>query len=440
MCVHSKVFAQFLLLTLLFLSIYGKSITDQLYDTDAPDPYHRAFTPDPQAQARDSESRLEFDISTIPFVFSNYSRNLKRESSSFASETILSETRHTNDSISQSVFKDWTGANESALNNSKNHLENNKSTFDSFLFDLSSHDSYLSSGSSSDQSNPVTNLSNEDPASTISESSTPWNDFGTNFTYPDGSDFHPSFYPDYHFREPGPDYWVYDDFSGGPDGLPREPIAWPTVDNTTRWGDLLLNLTSVVTTVCGSLSVCDKTYSPLDTCSACHTCKCDNNCYTRGDCCLDKQIDDLQQLLVFEKSPIEDPHRASCYRSTIDVNTTSSNHYLFVDTCSRDFRDADIVNRCVNTPSADSLHLRSSLLTDSTWPVWSSSNDTHYRNKFCAQCNWEETSSIEPWQLEFRCMQHVRPFSASSLKKILKEISDSKYCKVDFIPPLLSSL
>ena len=76
---------------------------------------------------------------------------------------------------------------------------------------------------------------------------------------------------------------------------PPGPVFLRPVNASTRWADILEDTVQQALDHCKSVRLCNATgwATRYDSdCSECHPCACDDACYQRGDCCVDKLLRD----------------------------------------------------------------------------------------------------------------------------------------------------
>ncbi|XP_076458526.1 uncharacterized protein LOC143292224 [Babylonia areolata] len=203
------------------------------------------------------------------------------------------------------------------------------------------------------------------------------------------------------------------------------PIVLPSIDNETQWQDILPNITSLVTRLCGSEYLCDAPTSAGDMryskCTQCHNCQCDSLCYVRGDCCLDKLLGDAKDHLIINVTSQTLSSRPrqnfGCY-STSFKSQLPWMPYFFIDSCPEDFSDTHVQNECHKALSTNgSVSVLEELR--SVWPVWSSSSDFLYRNKFCALCCGEDDQALRDWTLEVVCHGNTQLFNTGTFEALI---------------------
>ena len=211
---------------------------------------------------------------------------------------------------------------------------------------------------------------------------------------------------------------------------PPGPVFLRPVNASTRWADILEDTVQQALDHCKTVRLCNATgwATRYDSdCSECHPCACEDACYQRGDCCVDKLLRDAGDRLVLDSAPLDDPV-VGCH-STYLSDYRLASHAFMVDRClGGGFPDAEVVDKCLLVASPNE--------TDSRWPVWSPASDTVYRNAHCALCNGEDVASLVRWHLRIECDRSVHLADTSNEGAVIAEaLAAAPSCQVSFVPP-----
>ncbi|KAL8586193.1 hypothetical protein ACOMHN_057755 [Nucella lapillus] len=226
-------------------------------------------------------------------------------------------------------------------------------------------------------------------------------------------------------------------FGGGGGGFkfrapPLGPVSLMPVNESTHWADILEDTAQQALDHCKSVRLCNISglFSFGDSdCSGCHPCSCDEGCYSRRDCCIDKQLRDLSDHLVLYPPPPLPPPRWSCH-STFVTHYDLASHVFMVDTCLENWKAGEEVRRCLTPPPNG---------TFSHWPVWSRGTSTVYRNVDCARCNKEPPQHLLPWNLKVACDRSVYLRHSHNVQESLKKALEEPTCQIFFVPPKTST-
>lgn len=212
-----------------------------------------------------------------------------------------------------------------------------------------------------------------------------------------------------------------------------EPVALPSINSSTRWSEVRHVLQDHVIGACGESYLCNvtdlhKEKTTSDMCSACQPCSCDVDCRWRGDCCVDKTLDSLSEMLILQTQPGQEAGSPYGCRSLRFGNATTSAQTVFaymIDSCPSRWSDLDVAEKCLNG-SLGRL--------ESSWPVTSSVTMATYRNEDCAVCHGQEKRALRFWDLEIRCDQNVRFREERSLQALVEQVLVVQQCQVTFLP------
>ncbi|XP_033752037.1 uncharacterized protein LOC117335889 [Pecten maximus] len=176
------------------------------------------------------------------------------------------------------------------------------------------------------------------------------------------------------------------------------------------------NILHQYTLICGQSHLCGRTTfaEDLDPPSIyhgpifCPRCKCDSNCFERGNCCPD---------LLF-------PHPGlACLNLTVFHSKNVRNHALAHTECPAATPET-LAKRC----SGDYTIMEKFTMT----PVSSNNSLVVYRNKFCAECFGEENTV--PWSLNIDCQGMIDLNHVTSYDALLGMIEENS-CSMTYQSP-----
>ncbi|XP_035826867.1 uncharacterized protein LOC101856522 isoform X2 [Aplysia californica] len=213
--------------------------------------------------------------------------------------------------------------------------------------------------------------------------------------------------------------------------------------NTLRWRDVSDSLLQLEEEFCSSPRSCDGRMQLL--CSFCEFCYCDDYCFVRGDCCLDKLLGTIGDQLVSE--PVLQ-HEASAHFECVDTMLAKTDYYQefemvqrMITSCPTYFdSDDDTKGKCENVDN-----LRDDILSNGTtfqnmtdnWPVASTTSSFFYKNRACAKCHGEvvDDFNLVAWKIRMSCKDMNLATSDLSPKEMLDIVIGKETCTVFLAVP-----
>ncbi|XP_068241463.1 uncharacterized protein [Palaemon carinicauda] len=118
-----------------------------------------------------------------------------------------------------------------------------------------------------------------------------------------------------------------------------------------------------------------------------YSCKCDTDCITYGDCCLDAPAYNFS-------TQIRNVEKSECLSLGL-----ASGYYVQRATCKREWENTTISSLCA-AASPSNIHKQRDILL--SFPVTNNATNVTYPNYYCAVCN-DDTESLHPWEGEMKC-------------------------------------
>ncbi|KAK3602166.1 hypothetical protein CHS0354_013233 [Potamilus streckersoni] len=180
-------------------------------------------------------------------------------------------------------------------------------------------------------------------------------------------------------------------------------FASQTVDTTNATRNMQ-SLTMMYALTCGVHHLCDpdRLHLPIDknlsnvyfdNCPSCH---CDDECVNFGDCCPDAAVIHAMQT----------DRRYHCQ------NTYLERGFFLLSTCAYPYQEnATVKNHCENA----ALHSDDPLVF---MPVTSNISGHSYRNRYCAECNYDLTLT-DGWSLSSDCPNPLNPNEFNSVGEVI---------------------
>lgn len=139
------------------------------------------------------------------------------------------------------------------------------------------------------------------------------------------------------------------------------------------------------------------------------SCYCDENCFKYNDCCPD--------LALKNKFKVKSLQNLTCtLEKEICASEADTNYIYSIGGCPSNYKNEEIRSKCKNTSD---IFLK--------WPFYSTKSNLTYNNLFCAICNRENRTYLQPWHAAFRCENNVnKQITKSNIKEFYYQMEDIK--------------
>ncbi|KAL3832442.1 hypothetical protein ACJMK2_024084 [Sinanodonta woodiana] len=205
-------------------------------------------------------------------------------------------------------------------------------------------------------------------------------------------------------------------------------VAWDFYNDVRQQGVDRSKLIADTVLLCGIRSVCNQSAIPFPVLpeterrlSSCVLCKCDVDCWSRGDCCVD-----LPYLYL----------TSSCQSTELILNGSTANisskfNFKMIASCPETNLYDEVNEQC------DGFRNEGSFLdNDIQTPVASLNTHITYRNKYCAKCHGDH--DVIRWDRFAECVTTTFDINTiSTVKELKNALSDYNCSLVHVFPSIL---